>query len=209
MNPKKQIAVIGSGFGALSAAIRLVAKGHSVTIFEKLDQPGGRAYQYDINGFKFDGGPTVITAPHQYDELFELAGKKREDYIQFIPLDPFYRIFNGNDQHFDYWRDQDKTEAEIARIAPEEINGYRKFIKGVTDIFNWFHPFTERSFPSLISFLRIFPHVFKTGTWRSMYHYAAHHIRHEFIRKVASFHPLLVGGNPFDTPSIYGLDHSV
>jgi len=203
-HPKK-IVVIGSGFGALSAAIRLAAKGHNVSIYEKLDKPGGRAYQYELNGFLFDGGPTVITAPHQYDELFELAGKKREDYINLKPLDPFYRIFDGNGEQFNYWRDQSKTEEEIRRIAPEEIKGYRGFMKGVTNIFNWFHPFTEKSFPSLFGFLRIFPQVFKTGTWRSMYHYAAHFIKNDFIRKVASFHPLLVGGNPFDTPSIYGL----
>lgn len=205
MIQRKKIAVIGSGFGGLSAAIRLAAKGHEVTIYEKLDQPGGRAYQYNINGFRFDGGPTVITAPHQYDELFELAGKKRKDYMTLVPLDPFYRIFNGNGDSFDYWRDQQKTEAEIARYSPEDVPGYRKFIKGVTAIFHWFHPFTEKSFPSLWSFLRIFPHVIKTGTWRSMYAFAAHFIRNDFIRKVASFHPLLVGGNPFDTPSIYGL----
>ncbi|HMP88181.1 MAG TPA: phytoene desaturase family protein, partial [Lacibacter sp.] len=205
MQKTKTIAVIGSGFGGLSAAIRLAAKGNRVTIYEKLDRPGGRAYQYEINGFKFDGGPTVITAPHQYDELFELAGKKREDYMTLVPLDPFYRIFNGNGQQFNYWRDQQKTEAEIARISPDDVEGYRRFIKGVSAIFNWFHPFTEKSFPSLWSFLRIFPHVIKTGTWRSMYAYAAHFLKNDFIRKVASFHPLLVGGNPFDTPSIYGL----
>lgn len=201
----KRIAVIGSGFGGLSTAIRLAAKGHSVTIYEKLDQPGGRAYQYKINGFLFDGGPTVITAPHQYDELFELAGKKRADYMTLVPLDPFYRIFDDKGNRFDYWRSQEKAEAEVARIHPKDLKGYRQFIQGVTDIFNWFHPFTEKSFPTLWSFLRIFPHVIKTGTWRSMYAFAAHFIKNPFLRKVASFHPLLVGGNPFDTPSIYGL----
>ena len=101
MPTQKKIAVIGSGFGGLSAAIRLAAQGHEVTIFEKLDRWGGRAYQHEINGFKFDGGPTVITAPHQYDELFDLAGKRREDYFQLVPLDPFYRIFKENGGHFD------------------------------------------------------------------------------------------------------------
>ncbi len=205
MLKKQNIAVIGSGFGALSAAIRLVSQGHNVTIYEKLDKPGGRAYQYELNGFKFDGGPTVITAPHQYDELFELAGKKREDYLTFVPLDPFYRIFNGNGDHFNYWRDQDKTEQEIARFSPSDIQGYRIFLNKMNAIFEWFHPFTEKSFSTLFSFLRIFPYVFKTGTWRSMYSFASMHVKNDFIRKILSFHPLLIGGNPFDTPSIYGL----
>jgi phytoene desaturase len=203
--PNKKIAVIGSGFGGLSAAIRLAAKGHKVTIYEKREQPGGRAYQYNVNGFKFDGGPTVITAPHMFDELFQLAGKRREDYMKLVPLDPFYRIFNGDHEHFDYYRDNEKAEAEIARFSPGDVEGYRKFIKGTTDIFNWFHPFTERSFPTFSSFAKIFPHVLTSGTWRSMYGYAAQYVKDDFIRKVCSFHPLLVGGNPFDTPSIYGL----
>ena len=202
---RQKIAVIGSGFGGLSAAIRLACQGHEVTIYEKLDKPGGRGYQYDLNGFKFDGGPTVITAPHQYDELFELAGKKREDYLTFIPLDPFYRIFNGNGDCFNYWRAQDKTEAEIAKFSPSDIAGYRIFLKKMNAIFQWFHPFTEKSFSTLFSFLRIFPYVFSTGTWRSMYGFASKHVKNDFMRKVLSFHPLLIGGNPFDTPSIYGL----
>jgi phytoene desaturase len=203
--PIKKIAVIGSGFGGLSAAIRLAAKGHKVTIYEKRDQPGGRAYQYNVNGFKFDGGPTVITAPHMFDELFHLAGKRREDYMKLVPLDPFYRIFDGNHDHFDYYREKEKAEAEIARFSPGDVEGYRQFIKGTTDIFNWFHPFTEKSFPTFSSFAKIFPHVITSGTWRSMYGYAAQFVKDDFIRKVCSFHPLLVGGNPFDTPSIYGL----
>lgn len=205
MQSRKKIIVIGCGFGALSAAIRLAAKGHEVVIYDKLDKPGGRAYQYDLKGFRFDAGPTVITAPHQYEELFTLAGKRMEDYLQLVPLDPFYRIFSGPGEQFDYWRDQARTEAEIAKYSPADVEGYRRYIKGIRDIFSWFHPFTEKSFPTLWSFLRIFPHVIKTGTWRSMYAYASKFIRHPFIRKVASFHPLLVGGNPFDTPSIYGL----
>ena len=205
MHRKKRIAVIGSGFGGLSAAIRLAAKGHDVTIYEKLDNWGGRAYQYEVNGFKFDGGPTVITAPHQYDELFELAGKRREDYMTLVPLDPYYRIFNKDNRYFDYWRDSKRTEAEIAKFSPADVEGYKKFLQGTTDIFNWFHPFTEKSFHSFGEFSKIFPKVIGSGTWRSMYGYAAQFVKDDFIRQVCSFHPLLVGGNPFDTPSIYGL----
>lgn len=201
----KRIAVIGSGFGGLSAAIRLAASGHDVTIYEKLDKWGGRAYQYEQDGFKFDGGPTVITAPHQYDELFRLAGKSREDYFKLIPLDPFYRVFRHDGQYFDYWRDAEQAEAEVAKFAPQDVDGYRRFINGTIDIFNWFHPFTERTFPTFASFAKIFPHVLTTGTWRTMYGYAANFVKDDFIRQVCSFHPLLVGGNPFDTPSIYGL----
>jgi phytoene desaturase len=205
MQRVKKIAVIGSGFGGLSAAIRLAASGHDVTIYEKLDKWGGRAYQFEKDGFKFDAGPTVITAPHQYDELFRIAGKERRDYFQLTPLDPFYRVFNGDGRTFDYWRDPEKAAAEVARFSPGDVDGYRRFVKGTVDIFNWFHPFTEKTFPTFLSFAKIFPHVLANGTWRTMYDYAAKFVKDDFIRQVCSFHPLLVGGNPFDTPSIYGL----
>ncbi|MFM7838780.1 MAG: phytoene desaturase family protein, partial [Chitinophagaceae bacterium] len=205
MFKRKKILVIGSGFGGLSAAIRLASQGHEVTILEKLDNWGGRAYQHSINGFKFDGGPTVITAPYQYDELFSLAGKRREDYFQLVPLDPFYRIFKDPETHFDYWRNTRQAEFEVSKFNPADCAGYRKFIKGTTELFNWFHPYTEKSFNRFKEFARIFPHVLGSGTWRSMYGYAAQYIQDDFLRKVCSFHPLLIGGNPFDTPSIYGL----
>lgn len=205
MKTRKKIAVIGSGVGGLSAAIRLSAKGHDVTIYEKRDQWGGRAYNYQVNGFSFDGGPTVITAPHMYDELFEAAGKNREDYIRFNRLDPFYRIFKDRDNHFNYWRDRERSVEEVDRFSPSDVQGYRRFLEGTVNIFNWFQPHTEKSFDTFRSFAGIFPHVLGSGTWRSMYQYAAAHVKDDFIRQVCSFHPLLVGGNPFDTPSIYGL----
>ncbi|HEX2979119.1 MAG TPA: FAD-dependent oxidoreductase, partial [Anaerolineaceae bacterium] len=98
----KRIIVIGSGFGGLGAAVRLAAAGHRVQILEKRDQLGGRAYVYHRDGFKFDGGPTVITAPFMFDDLFQLAGRRREDYFQLVPLSPFYRIFNADRRSFDY-----------------------------------------------------------------------------------------------------------
>ena len=90
----KKVIVIGSGFGGLGVAARLAARGYAVEIFEKRDKIGGRAYVYDVNGFKFDGGPTVVTAPFMFDDIFTLAGRRREDYVKFESLDPFYRIFD-------------------------------------------------------------------------------------------------------------------
>ncbi|MEP5944715.1 MAG: FAD-dependent oxidoreductase, partial [Balneola sp.] len=109
---KKKIIVIGSGFGGLGAASRLLSAGHDVTVLEKRDKLGGRAYVYEKNGFKFDGGPTVITAPFMFDDIWEAAGKKREDYVKFVPCDPFYRIFDHNGEKFDYNNDHEFTIKE-------------------------------------------------------------------------------------------------
>lgn len=202
---KKNIIVIGSGFGGLSAAIRLAAKGHTVTIFEKRDQLGGRAYQYEINGFKFDGGPTVITAPYMFDELFAAAGRRREDYMTLTPLDPFYRLFDHEGNTFDYRHQMEDMFAEIDKFNPADKDGYRRFVQKTIDIFNAFHPYTDKPFLKLSDMLKIMPDVFRLGAFQGTYQFVSRFVQHDFLRRAFSFHPLLIGGNPFDTPSIYTL----
>src|SRR5690606_32402385 len=102
----RKVIVIGSGFGGLGAAVRLAARGYEVELFEKRDKLGGRAYVYDVNGFKFDGGPTIITAPFMFDDIWELAGAKREDYVEFVECNPYYRIFDHEGRRFDYNGDE-------------------------------------------------------------------------------------------------------
>lgn len=202
---KKKIIVIGSGFGGLGAAIRLAAKGHDVTIFEKRDKPGGRGYQYDIGGFKFDGGPTVITAPYMFDELFELAGRRRADYFELIPLDPFYRIFDAEGNHFDYYHRLEDMLAEIERFSPADAAGYEKFIAHTQKIFEAFYDCTDRPFLTLGSMLKIMPDMIRLQAFLSTHLHVGRYIKHPFLRQALSFHPLLIGGSPFDTPAIYTL----
>lgn len=202
---QKEIAVIGGGFGGLSAAIRLASARHRVTLYDKRDKLGGRGYQYEINGFKFDGGPTVITAPYMFDELFALGGKKRDDYFDLIPLDPFYRIFNEKGEAYNYYKDMDRAKAEIARFSPDDVSGFERFVKSTVEVFKKFHPYTEKPFLKFSDMLKIMPDMIRTSTYLPMYHYASRYVKDEFIRRICSFHPLLVGGNPFDTPSIFGL----
>ena len=118
---KKKIVVIGSGFGGLAAAARLATQGHEVELFEKRDKLGGRAYVYEINGYKFDGGPTVVTAPWLFDDVWKLAGKRREDYFQMVPVNPFYRIFNHEGRKFDYNNDGPFILSEIQKGSPEDV----------------------------------------------------------------------------------------
>lgn len=202
---QKKIIVIGSGFGGLGAANRLAAKGHDVTIFEKRDRLGGRGYQYEINGFKFDGGPTVITAPYMFDEIFTAAGRRREDYFTLVTLDPFYRIFDPDGNHFDYRRSVEDTLAEIDRFNPADKEGYLKFVSQARAIFERFHPYTDQSFMTLGDMLKIMPDVIRLQAFLSTHMTVARYVKDPFLRQVFSFHPLLVGGNPFDTPSIYTL----
>jgi hypothetical protein len=170
---KKEIVVIGAGFGGLSAAIRLISAVHAVTLYDKRDKPGGRGYQYEIDGFKFDGGPTVITAPYMFDELFALGGRNREDYFDLIALDPFYRIFNEQGEAYNYYRDLEQAKSEVARFSPGDVDGFARFVNSTVEVFKRFHPYTEKPFLKFSDMLKIMPDMFKTGTYLPMYHYAA------------------------------------
>ncbi|MDQ3461173.1 MAG: phytoene desaturase [Deinococcota bacterium] len=203
-----KIIVIGSGFGGLGAAIRLAARGHEVEIFEGRDKLGGRAYVYEQNGFRFDGGPTIITAPFMFDELFALAGKRRQDYVEFVPCHPFYRIFDADGRHFDYSDDEAFTLSEIERWNPADKEGYRRFVKSTKAIFDkGFVELADKPFLTVGDMLRVAPDLLRLGSYRSVYGYVKGFIKDDFLRQCFSFHPLLVGGNPFDTTSIYALIH--
>lgn len=205
---KKNILVIGSGFGGLGAASRLLSAGHDVTILEKRDKLGGRAYVYEQNGFKFDGGPTVITAPFLFDDIWEAAGKKREDYVEFVPCDPFYRIFDHTGKSFDYNNDHEFTLKEIEKWNPEDKQGYEDFLATTKPIFDkGFTELADKPFLKVSDMLKVAPDLIRLQSHKNVYKYVSQFIKNDFLRQCFSFHPLLVGGNPFDTTSIYAMIH--
>ena len=204
---KQTIIVIGSGFGGLAAAIRLRAQGHDVTLFEKLDKLGGRAYVFEQDGFKFDAGPTVITAPWMFDELFELAGRRREDYVQFVKIDPFYRLFDHQGRHLDYNGDHEFILSEIGKFSPADRDGYDRFIKTTRDVFNTGMPLIDQPFLTIGDMLKAAPDLIRLKSYRSVYGYVSQYIKNDFLRRAFSFHPLLIGGNPLSASSLYVLIH--
>lgn len=204
---KQKIIVIGSGFGGLGVAVRLAAHGHEVELFEKRDKLGGRAYVYEINGFKFDGGPTVITAPFLFDEIWELAGRKREDYFQLTACDPFYRIFDHTGRAFDYNGDTDFILRQIDQWNPADKEGYLRFIKTTKEIFDTGMALIDKPFLHVTDMIKVVPDLVRLQSYRSVYGYVSQFIENEFLRRCFSFHPLLIGGNPLDASSLYSLIH--
>ncbi len=203
-----KVIVIGSGFGGLGAAARLAALGYQVDIFEKLDQAGGRGYTFKQDGFTFDGGPTVITAPFMFDDIFEAAGRKREDYVKFTPLDPFYRIFDHTGKPFDYNDDPAFIHSEIEKWQPSDVAGYDAFMDTTQAIFQkGFVELADKPFLHVTDMLRVAPDLIRLQSQKSVYSYVSQFIDNEFLRRCFSFHPLLIGGNPFDAPSIYAMIH--
>ncbi|CAA9575752.1 MAG: Phytoene desaturase (neurosporene-forming) [uncultured Thermomicrobiales bacterium] len=210
----QRIVVIGAGLGGLAAAVRLAARGHDVTLVDKRDQPGGRAYVYRQDGFTFDGGPTVITAPWMLTDLFELAGRRAEDYISLVPVNPFYRIFfHGGEhdgEHFDYTGRSAEMVREIQRISPHEsdVDGYLRFVRLTERIFaKGFTELADQPFSSPLDMARVAPDLMRLESYRTVYNLVSKFVKDERVRQVMTFHPLLVGGNPFQTTSIYTLIH--
>lgn len=200
--------VVGAGLGGLAAAVRLRARGYDVTVFEALEQPGGRARVFHRDGFTFDAGPTVITAPHLLDELFALGGRDRREHVELIPVDPFYRILFPDGSSFDVVGDEERLLAQIAAFEPRDVDGYRRLARHAERIFDvGYTRLADQPFHKLSDMLRVVPDMVRLRSDRSVYDAVAAHLRDERLRQVFSFESLLVGGNPFRTPSIYLLIH--
>lgn len=198
--------VIGSGLGGLAAAIRLGARGYRVTVLERLDQPGGRASVFRQDGFTFDAGPTIVTAPFLFEELWQLCGRRLSDDIDMRALEPFYRIRFDDGTTFEPTSDTDGLRREVARLAPDDLAGFESFMRvSETACRVGFEELGDAPFSSFSLMLRQAPMLVKLEAYRSLYGLVARHIRNEKLRTALSFHPLLIGGNPFRAPGIYSL----
>lgn len=203
---KQRAIVIGAGFGGLAAALRLRAAGLTVDVFDNQSQPGGRAGVYRRDGYTFDAGPTVITAPFLFDELFALFGKERAEYVAFQPLLPWYRIRFADGRSFDYGGTTEQLIDAVRRFAPGDVDGYKRLLRKVEEIYRvGFEELGDQPFDSVAAMLRVLPQMAMLRSDRSVYAFVSGYLKDEALRRVFSFQPLLVGGNPFHTTSIYSL----
>ncbi|OQW73134.1 MAG: phytoene dehydrogenase [Proteobacteria bacterium ST_bin14] len=235
---RKSAIVIGSGIGGIACAMRLQSLGFSTRIVEALDAPGGRAYVRKADGFTFDMGPTVLTVPHFIEELFSLevdqanlgqpdfpaeildenrrilsgnsGGPNTSRYVDIVPILPFYRIYFDDGTFFDYDADPVRMREQIARLAPEDLEGYEKFHEAARAIFKrGFLELGYTYFGSLGSMLSVVPDLLKLGAVRPLFSFTRRYFKSDKMRQVFSFEPLLVGGNPLKVPAIYAMIHFV
>ncbi|EED35144.1 phytoene dehydrogenase [Luminiphilus syltensis NOR5-1B] len=206
IDEKPHAIVIGSGFGGLAAAIRLGARGYRVTVLEKLDAPGGRAYVFHENGYTFDAGPTIITAPFVLEDLWSLCGRKLEDDVDLRPMDPFFRIRFDDGTHFDYSGDRDAILSQIDDLCPADKAGYLAYLQASEERYRvGFEQLGTKSFDSLAKLVKFLPQMIRLRGDKSVYKLVSKFVSNEKLRMVMSFHPLLIGGNPFSVTCIYSL----
>lgn len=200
--------VIGGGFGGMAAALRLRAKGHAVTLVDRCPRLGGRAQVFNHGGYRHDAGPTVITAPFLFAELFALYGEEIADQVTLAPLDPWYRFRFPDNSHFDYGPGIERMEAEIARFNPDDVAGYHGLLAESRELFDiGFRELGDQPFHRVGFMIRQIPRLLRLRFDRSVWDMVSSHIQHPYLRRALSLQPLLVGGNPFDTTCIYGLIH--
>ncbi|MEM7026593.1 MAG: phytoene desaturase [Pseudomonadota bacterium] len=203
---KAHAVVIGSGFGGLAAAIRLGARGYRVTVLEKLDAPGGRAYVDHRDGYIFDRGPTIVTAPFVFEELWTLCGKKLEDDVTLKPMDPFYQIRFDDGRMFNYSADLDAMREEVKKFNPDDVNSFDRFIKLSGEIYQIaFAELAAVPFHSFLFTLSTAPDLVRLGGHNTVYKTVCSYFSDPALRIVFSFHPLLIGGNPMTTTAYYCL----
>ncbi len=206
----RRAAVIGSGFGGLAAACRLQALGVRTTLFEARDKPGGRAYVYHDAGFTFDAGPTVITAPECLEEVFAAGGKRLADYVELLPVTPMYRLVWPDGVRFEYVQDEAGLVEQIRRISPADLDGYRRFADYSRRVFEkGYVELGAKPFLRFWDMVKAAPHLARLRADRSVYATVARFIKDEHLRQAFSFHPLLVGGNPYETSAVYTLIHHI
>ena len=198
--------VIGSGFGGLAAAIRLGARGYRVTVLEKLERPGGRAFVHHRDGFTFDAGPTIVTAPFLLEELWTLCGRRMADHVTLRSLNPFYRIRFHDGSWIDCSGDEAAMRAEVLRLAPADLPGYERFLEESERAYRLgFLELGSKAFDTAGDLLAALPSMVRMKAWRTLHAAAARHLRDPRLRIAMSFHPLLIGGNPFAVTCVYSL----
>ena len=208
MENTKTALVIGAGFGGIAAALRLRAKGYAVIVFDRCPEVGGRAQVFERGGFRHDAGPTVITAPFLLEELFSLFGEKMSDHVTLVPLTPWYRFRFADGDTFDYGGMIEQTLAEIERIEPQDKKGYLALLDHSKRIFDVaFTQLSAKPFDRFVTMLQQIPSLIRLQSYRTVWQLVSKYMKNPKLRQAFSIQPLLVGGNPFDTTSIYGLIH--
>lgn len=204
MKARPHAAVIGAGFGGLAAAVRLGARGYRVTVLERLDTPGGRARVHRQDGFTFDAGPTIVTAPFLFEELWRLCGRRMSDDVELRPVSPFYRVRFDGGETFDYTGDPAAMRAAVARLSPGDVAGYERLMRESEAACRiGFEGLGHVPFGDWGSMARALPHLLRRHAWRSVYGLVSRHVRDERLRVLLSFHPLLIGGNPLRASALY------
>ncbi|KAA5602440.1 phytoene desaturase family protein [Blastochloris sulfoviridis] len=198
--------IIGAGFGGLGAAVRLGARGYRVTVVDRLSGPGGRGRGFQQDGYTFDAGPTLVTAPHMFEELWELCGKRMSDHVPLVAMDPFYRVIFADGSTFEASQDTDKVRAEVARLSPADLAGWDRYMaRGEASLREVYLRVHDTPFRTIWDMSVVLGGLVRLEAYHTVYGLVSRFVKDERLRQVLSFHQLFIGGNPFAASAFYSL----
>lgn len=196
--------VIGAGLGGLAAAMRLGAKGYRVTVLDRLDGPGGRGSAIEKEGYRFDLGPTIVTVPKVFEELWAACGRDFNADVDLRPMDPFYEIRWPDGSKFTARQSTEAMRNEVARLSPGDAKGYDRFLKDSEARYLFgFEDLGRRSMHKLWDLIKVLPRFAWLRADRSVAAHAKKRFRDPRLQMAFSFHPLFIGGDPFRVTSMY------
>jgi len=199
-------AVIGAGLGGLASAMRLGAKGYRVTVFDRLDGPGGRGSCLMRDGHRFDLGPTIVTVPQGLRDLWAACGRDFDTDVDLRALDPFYEVRWPDGSRFAARQEPEAMRAEVARLSPGDLAGYDRFVRDAEERYRFgFEDLGRRPMHKLWDLIKVLPKFAWLRADRSVAAHAARRMRDPRLQMALSFHPLFIGGDPFHVTSMYAL----
>lgn len=200
------VLIVGAGLGGLALACRLAKQGKRVEIFEKNAFPGGRAAQRKVKGYTIDLGPTFVLMPGEFEELFTYCGKKMSDILPLDLLTPSYRLHFWDAQHMDVSSNLPEMLNEIRRVAPQDINGFLKFLEHENKVYeNVYANFIARSPNSIwdIIFSRNVFSFLRADGFHSMWDHMDSFFESPKMKLAFSFQSMYLGQSPLLAPATY------
>ena len=199
---------MGGGFGGIASALRLKAMGLDVTLVDRCNKLGGRAQVYHHEGYQHDAGPTVITAPHLFADLWSLFKQDMIDDVTMVPLKPWYQFVFNDQTYLNYGGSLEETIAEISKINARDVPGYLNLLNESKQLYDiGFTELSDQPFHKLNHLIQQVPSMLKLGCHQNVWQWVSKHLKDDRLRRAFSIQPLLVGGNPMNTTCIYGLIH--
>lgn len=205
---KKKVIVIGSGFAGLSAACNLAADGFDVTVLEKNAVPGGRARQFEAEGFTFDMGPSWYWMPDVFERFFERFGKKSSDYYELVRLDPSYSVIFGDGDVMQVPARMPELEAMFERYEPGSAVKLRKFLEEAAYKYKvGMEDFVHKPSDSIFEFAdwRILTSLFRLQMFSPVSSQVRRLFRNKKLVDLLEFPVLFLGATPEKTPALYTL----
>jgi len=196
--------VVGAGLGGLAAAMRLGAKGYRVTVVDRLDRAGGRGSSITKGGHRFDLGPTIVTVPQIFEQLWAECGRDFRRDVDLRPVDPYYEIRWNDGSKFTVRQDEKAMLDEVARLSPGDVKGYKKFLNDSEARYKFgFEGMGRRPMHRIMDLIKELPGFVRLRADKSVYAHAASRVKDPRLRMALSFHPLFIGGDPVNVTSMY------